>query len=347
MNKNYKSEFSVSIHNVRNVNNVNNVNTNFIEKNNVLFNKVLSEFSSTKPINQNLEASGIIELEETTPQNSLLDIYTKYSDNISLYSILCNQFTEYTKFTFSNTKYTIDLYCFDYRYFCLDCFNMNTITLQVYKKLIYEIYELIIKEHNKNRIYLSKDIKTLYVFIDNIDKLEINKINIIHSILCNQLFYSNNTPQIHCACIHYFVTSDLSNFYYSENNRKALYLFLSENTEILEISNLDVLNKRIKIENLFIELGSLDDNEKHTCLEKFIQELFCNERYSIFYIEYIFNYTITHIINNVKQCKNRVLLLENAVVYLNEFYELNKLNTMKHLLYENYMCNMISIYKQV
>lgn len=266
--------------------------------------------------------------------NTLIELFTSANTVVKLYENLQCISENNTKYSFSNNKYTIDILCFSGKYFIIDCFHMNTITMQIYKKLIGEIYNLIVNEKLKHNIYLDKHIDNTWIFFDNIDKLEENKVQVIYSLFCQQLF--NNKNIIHSIEMRYFVSNLKNDFYFSNNQKRTIYnnFYIKTTTD-----NKDAA--KIFLNSLIL----LNDNERLIYLRKYIQNCFCNEKYSIDIINGLYNIVIELIIGRPISSLKKRIHLSHILKIFNQFQNNIRLNTMKHLIYEDFIINLINVYK--
>lgn len=263
--------------------------------------------------------------------NTLFELWINKATNEYIYSYLTNKSINATQIIFNNDKYSINIYSYDGIYFIIDCFHMNTITMQIYKKLINEIYELLINEKQKNNNYLNKEVDCYFVFFDNIDKLELNKKKVIHSLFCKQLFNNN---KIHSIELHYFLNYPDDSFYYSNENRKVFYVDSIHN------------DKKYNYDELF-SLSEKSNFEAKVNIQQKIQKLFCLEKYSVDYINGLYNYMISIINNTNVKYNNKIQLLKQLDNYFTEFHMYNKINTMKHLIYESFIVKIIELYNDI
>lgn len=305
-NSNTKCEFKLSMRKIKNIAN-------------------LEKHSIINSINSHISCANT---------NTLLEIVTNKETIHKIYNNLLSISNNNINYNFSNNKYTIDVSSFNGCYFIIDCFHMNTITMQIYKKLINEIYNVILNEKLKNNTYLNKTINTTWVFFDNVDKLEENKIHTIHSLFCQPLFNNKNT--IHSIELRYFISNNKNDdFYFQKKHKKRIYVCFSNSYKNESISSAELFFKTII---------SLSNNERLVYIRKYIQHCFCNEKYSINIINKLHDYVVNVIIKTQISHTIKFNLLRRILMNFERFHIQVQLDTMKHLVYEDFLINIFEVY---
>jgi hypothetical protein len=263
--------------------------------------------------------------------NHLLKIYTNKHTIKTILEELSHIYKNNHIITFSNNKYSINIYSYDNCYYIIDCFHMNTITLQNYKKLIYEIYTLIINERQAKR-YLNVESDSLNVLIDNINKLDNNKVKVIQHIFCNKIF--NLKKDFNYIELHYYIKKT-ENTYFKKHNE----MFLNYNEVYKEDVPSDNVDECI---NHMIVLYTTNIDE----LYKYIQTEFCNKKYSIDLILQMYKFIINKIVSAATDTSRQIELLDNINAIFEEF-NYYKVDSMKHLIYENFIIKTIKLYNEI
>lgn len=274
--------------------------------------------------------------------NIPLKIYTNKNTINTIHTELNNKYKNNYVITFDNNKYSINIYLYEsYEncYYIIDCFHMNTITLQNYKKLIYEIYDLIINQKTKNK-YLNIENPELYIIVDNINKLEENKVKVIQQIFCNKIFNSSKN-NFNYSEIHYYIKSHENVFF---NKYAELFLDFYEQQNIL--ANEDEIISTYKYDEFINYIMSLH-NTKTNELYKFIQNEFCNKKYSIDLILQLYKGIINKIVSSKPITLEKQLKLMETMNIIFEEFNNYKIETMKHLIYENFIIKSLKVYTEI
>jgi hypothetical protein len=292
---------------------------------------------------------------------SMIKLYTNINfKNLLLRHFLLDSNDNYI-INFNNKKYNINIYAFGNNVFLIDCFHMNTITMQNYKKLILEIYQFIENTKIKLTLYSSNnDNKNNYctrdntpvIIFDNTDKLDINKIEIIYSLFSCKTIYKKNKNNI--LEIRYFLDNNNDYFYF--NSVKRIYIEFGKNISNFlnnEINNNNTQNNSEYINldyiNKFLEESIIQDNKNN--IYEFIQEIIKKSNYSFNTINNIYKLVLNKLIKfNGKIIKNNIQINKFDIMeeLNNYYYEYNlnlNLNSLKHLVYENFLVGLIKINK--
>jgi len=264
--------------------------------------------------------------------NSMISVFGCSIEDVYLYYRSIQGTTIH--FTFSNPKYSFDMVGImvhsepTIKRFFIDCFHMNTVTFQVYKKLINELYDAMINDTHNTATFMNYDIASILVYFGNIDKLEQNKKNVIYSLFCDQLVVSRRL--IHCVFFHEFMDTIISNFYYpSDNHFKLIY-----DTPFTIISDKE-------LDMLFYNNDSLEFTNQR--VKQYIQSSFCNKDYNIYIVLDIYHYMVRRITNSNNTSNNKIVLLDTMNHILHEFDTTMKLNTLKHLVFEEFVVKVFEL----
>lgn len=265
--------------------------------------------------------------------STYLKLYTNQNTIKEIINELSNRYTNNSIITFDNNKYSIDVYSYNNHYYVIDCFHMNTITLQNYKKLIYEIHALIVNDRIKRKQYTienvnNKTTEKLYIIVDNINKLEDNKVKVIQHVFNNRIFSTNT--MFNYIEMHYYLKNN-DNAYLKAQGE----MFMEFNTSLDEKDKDDAYISHL------MEIASND-------LYKFIQTEFCNEKYSIDIILKINNYIIDAITQSACMTfDEKIQLMDDMIGIFDEFNRYYNVETMKHLTYENFIVDAIGVFNKI
>lgn len=252
--------------------------------------------------------------------SSNLKIYTNKNTIKEIMYELSNRYINNNIITFDNNKYSIDIYSYN-NYYIIDCFHMNTITMQNYKKLIYEIHSLIVNDKIKRQQYTNADTEKLYIVVDNINKLEFNKVKVIQHVFNNKIF--SNKPMFNYIEMHYYIKNNDNDYLQSQCDMFMEFNTIDDKTDDASISNIIKMSK----------------ND----LYDFIQNEFCNEKYSIDLILKIYKHVINSIVKSLLSADDKIQLMNEMTTILDEFNCYHSIDTMKHLTYENFIIDTIRI----
>lgn len=333
----------------------------------------VNDISCNKKIsNVNVKkVSSLVENIKTSTMVGMNKLYTSVIVKEHLLMSLLNIYDENYKINFNNKKYNIDIYLFGSKTYLIDCFHMNTITMQNYKRLIYEIYHFIentkikfklyiknnntnennTNENNNDNINNYKNITT--IIFDNIDKLDVNKVEILYSIFSNETITKKYS--ITFLEIHYFLSQNIDNYYF--DNSKNIYIGFGKQLEInmannknnehihdytIKTSVKDILDTNLKKENKNPEI-------KREIMYEFIQETIKKRSYSFELINEIYKEVLNRLL--ISYNKNKMESALMCIKKLNAcYYDFNQQinsNSLRHLVYENTIVKMTELYNSV
>lgn len=301
-----KNEYNITYKKIKYIKHTGGKKTSYLKKIETYFNKVASAY-----------------LKLYTNQNTIKEIIIELS----------NRYTNNSIITFNNNKYSIDVYSYNNHYYVIDCFHMNTITLQNYKKLIYEIHALIVNDQIKRKQYTTENANNntddrLCIIVDNINKLEENKVKVIQHVFNNKIF--STKTMFNYIEMHYYLKNN-DNAYLKTQGE----MFIEFNTP---------LNKKEEDDAFILHLMEIAPNE----LYKLIQNEFCNEKYSLELILKIYKYVIHAITQSAcTTVDDKIQLMHDTTAIFGEFNRYYNVDTMKHLIYENFIVDAIRVFNKI